>query len=182
MPGHDHPIKPYNLLLEAEQLSAEYSKARAGNLGYPRKPTCTYDFRRNRCNPELTCAFVFLSVAERGETMPAFLPIILVASQVRLAADRMPEFHIDTICRAAAEAAVAPDRDAGACKRDELTAHDKLRDQWGQFTTSQKTRCVSLTRLDGNPSYVELLTCLELAKATKTLPPSDSMTGQGSSD
>ena len=114
--------------------------------------------------------------------MPAFLSIILVASQVTLAADRMPEFHIDPVCRAAAEAAVAPDRDAGACKRDELTARDKLRDQWGQFITPQNTRCLSPTRLDGNPSYVELLTCLELAKAAKSLPPGDRMTGQGSSD
>jgi len=32
VPGHDHPIKLQDLLLEAEQLSAERGKARAGNL------------------------------------------------------------------------------------------------------------------------------------------------------
>jgi hypothetical protein len=32
VPGHDHPIE---LLLEAEQLSAERGKARTGNLGHP---------------------------------------------------------------------------------------------------------------------------------------------------
>src|SRR5258706_15706459 len=32
VPGHDHPIKLQDLLLEAKQLSAERGKARAGNL------------------------------------------------------------------------------------------------------------------------------------------------------
>src|SRR5258706_2242734 len=35
VPGHDHPIKLQDLLLEAEQLSAERGKARAGNLWHP---------------------------------------------------------------------------------------------------------------------------------------------------
>src|SRR6266403_6072522 len=35
VPGHDHPIKLQDLLLEAKQLSAERGKARAGNLRHP---------------------------------------------------------------------------------------------------------------------------------------------------
>jgi hypothetical protein len=35
VPGHDHPIELQELLLEAEQLSAERGKARTGNLGHP---------------------------------------------------------------------------------------------------------------------------------------------------
>src|SRR5712671_5966855 len=35
VPGHDHPIELQNLLLQAEQLSAERGKARAGNLWHP---------------------------------------------------------------------------------------------------------------------------------------------------
>ena len=61
-----------------------------------------------------------------------------------------------------------------------MTARGKLNDEWGQFTPAQKTRCVSLTGLGGSPSYVELLTCLELAEAAKELPPGNRMTGQGS--
>ena len=113
--------------------------------------------------------------------MPAFLPIILTASQIVLAANQVPELYIEPSCRAAAEAAVAPNRDADVCKRDELSARGKVDDEWGQFTPAQKTHCVSLIGLGGSPSYVELLTCLELAKDAKELPPSDRMTGQGSS-
>jgi hypothetical protein len=35
VPGHDHPVELQNLLLEAEQLSAERDKAGAGNLRHP---------------------------------------------------------------------------------------------------------------------------------------------------
>ena len=111
--------------------------------------------------------------------MPALLPIILTASHLVLAADRMPEFNIDPTCRPAAAAAIAPNRDASACKRDELAARGQLNEQWGQFTPAQQAHCVTLSRLGGAPSYVELLTCLELAKAAQSLPASDRMTGQG---
>src|SRR6266550_9215886 len=35
VPGHNHPIELEDLLLEAEQLSAERGKRRAGNLWHP---------------------------------------------------------------------------------------------------------------------------------------------------
>src|SRR5712672_1194826 len=35
VPGHDQPVELQNLLLEAEQLSIERGKARAGNLWHP---------------------------------------------------------------------------------------------------------------------------------------------------
>ena len=35
VPGQDHPIKLQDLLLEAEQLSAERGKTRTGNLRHP---------------------------------------------------------------------------------------------------------------------------------------------------
>jgi hypothetical protein len=38
---------------------------------------------------------------------------------------------------------------------------------------------VALSRLGGPPSYVELLTCLELAKAADNLPDEDRTNGQG---
>src|SRR6195256_235461 len=35
VPGHDHSIELQDLLLEADQLSAERGKTRTGNLGHP---------------------------------------------------------------------------------------------------------------------------------------------------
>jgi hypothetical protein len=55
-------------------------------------------------------------------------------------------------------------------ERDENVARDKLEQEWSQFSPAQRTECVRLVTLGGGPSYVELLTCLELAKQVKELP------------
>ena len=94
--------------------------------------------------------------------MPALLPIILTGSYLVLAADQIPQLNFEPSCRAAA--ATSQDRNADACKRDEMTARDKLKQDWTKYTSGQRTRCVALSRLGGFPSYVELLTCLEMAK------------------
>jgi hypothetical protein len=114
--------------------------------------------------------------------MPALLPIILTASHIVLAADRVPEFKIEPTCRAAATAAIAPDRGTDACQRDERNARGKLVQEWGSYPAKQKADCMRLSQLGGQPSYVEMLTCLELAKAVNDLPQGDRMTGQGFSD
>ena len=88
-----------------------------------------------------------------------------------LAADRVPDLNIGPSCHAAATATTVHNRNEDTCKRDDNDARGKLDQEWGQFTPVQKTRCVSLSSLGGSPSYVELLTCLEMAKAAAALPP-----------
>lgn len=102
--------------------------------------------------------------------MPALLPIVLVGMQITLSADRVPTFNVKPSCQAAATTGVTANRNADACLHDEQDAQAKLKEEWGQFTSSQRERCTSLTRLGGPPSYVELLTCLELAKQADQLP------------
>ena len=99
--------------------------------------------------------------------MPALLPIMLTG---RMSCWR-PTGCRNSIrpgCRAAVAAGAMPNGNADGCKRDELAARDKLNEQWGQFTPAQQARCVSLSKLGGFPSYVELLTCLEMAKAAES--------------
>ncbi len=107
--------------------------------------------------------------------MAGFLPILLTGSYLALASDKLPEMNIEPGCRAAATAATALNRNEDSCKRDENEARGKLDQEWGKFTPMQQARCVSLTRLGGPPSYVELLTCLELAKQAANLPAGDRM-------
>ena len=103
--------------------------------------------------------------------MPALLPIILTASQLVLAADSVPKFDLERTCRPAAAAAVLPGRDAAACERDERDARSKLEQDWARYNASQKSQCAGFAALDRAPSYVELLTCLEMAKQAQELPP-----------
>lgn len=104
--------------------------------------------------------------------MPALLPIILAGSHLVLA-QQVPQLNTDPNCRAAAAAAIAPNRNEDVCKRDESDARAKLEQEWAQFTPGQQAHCVALSRLGGPPSYVELLICLEMAKAADNLPDED---------
>ena len=101
--------------------------------------------------------------------MPVLLPILLLSSQLVLAVDSVPKFDIAPSCRSAGATAVMATRDAAACERDERTARDTLEKEWHQFTPSAQARCVGLVTLGGGPSYVELLTCLEMAKQVREL-------------
>ena len=107
--------------------------------------------------------------------MTAPLPMLLLGSQIVLAADQVPKLDIGRSCRSAGAAAVGGARDTAACERDENTAGDTLEKEWNQFTPAQRAECVRLSSLGGSPSYVELLTCLEIAKQTNEIPAGERM-------
>jgi hypothetical protein len=102
--------------------------------------------------------------------MPALLPMLLATSHLVLAADTVPKLNYEPSCRAAVESSAIASRDENSCKQDEETARATLGKVWTQYTTVQRAHCVQLTSLGGPPSYVELLTCLEMAKASVTMP------------
>ena len=111
--------------------------------------------------------------------LPALLPVLLLSSQIVLAADPVPKFDTGPSCRSAGAAVVMATRDTAACERDENNARATLEKEWSQFTPSDQASCVRLVTLGGGPSYVELLTCLELAKQVKELPAADQMDNGG---
>ena len=80
--------------------------------------------------------------------------------------------------RAAVESSAIASRDENSCNQDEETARATLGKVWAQYTTAQRRDCVQLTSLGGPPSYVEVLTCLEMAKDASTMP--EEMAVQGS--
>ena len=107
--------------------------------------------------------------------MPALFPIILTATQIVLAADSVPKFDVERTCRAASVSGL-PGRDSASCQRDEQDARSKVEKIWSQYSATQRSQCDVLVTTGGAPSYVELLTCLEMAKQIKE-PPEDSKMG-----
>jgi hypothetical protein len=89
----------------------------------------------------------------------ASLPFITVA-------DSLPKFDIAAECRSEGGANAMLER----CIEDESAARDQLQPLWNQFSAADKVSCVSETSMDGTPSYVELLTCLEMARDVKRRP------------
>jgi hypothetical protein len=102
--------------------------------------------------------------------MPGLLPILLTTSHLLMVADKVPVLDMEPTCRAATMASALASRDENACKRDEEQARTKLEQDWTQYTDVQRDRCGRLTSFGGPPSYVELLTCLEMSKAAANLP------------
>jgi hypothetical protein len=137
-------------------------------------------YGRAPMQPELRLARCFVEIppkADGGAAMPALWPIVLTASHLVLAADRVPDLNIEPSCHAASTAGLSVDRNMDSCKRDENQARQKLEQEWSGFTPAERARCTSLSHRGGSPSYVELLTCLELAKQAKSLPDHDQVKG-----
>ena len=107
--------------------------------------------------------------------MPALLPIFLTVSHIVLAADSVPKFDVERTCRAAVGEAGVPGGDSAECQRDEHDARSKLEKDWSQYSAAQQSQCDGLVTTGGAPSYVELLTCLEMAKQAKELPEDSKM-------
>lgn len=110
--------------------------------------------------------------------MPAMLPTMIAAHLV-LAQD-LPQLDVAPSCQATADAAIRQgNRSADACLRDEQRARQTLHRDWGDYGKADRVRCLRLSNLGGKPSYVELLTCLELAKSSEQLPSEDKLNGLG---
>jgi hypothetical protein len=113
--------------------------------------------------------------------MPALLPTLLIGAHLVLAADsnKVPTLDYGPSCRAAVATATIASRDENSCKQDEETARGTLQKDWGQYSANDRNHCVQLSTLGGSPSYVELLTCLELAKAANAMPDEMPIRGSG---
>jgi hypothetical protein len=93
---------------------------------------------------------------------------IIVASQLVVAVeDRVPTLNIDSVCNAKN---IQGQNDASQCVRDEQTARDTLIKEWAQFNGADRVQCIGTSTSSGIASYVELLTCLELARDVRNLP------------
>jgi hypothetical protein len=101
-----------------------------------------------------------------------FLPISVVGLALPLViavADPVPTFDINPTCRGAAANAGAGGKGEDTCTRSELTARDQLAQQWEQFQPADRNRCVTLTTMTRMPSYVQVITCLEMARDARAL-------------
>jgi hypothetical protein len=90
-------------------------------------------------------------------------------------AEGVPAFDIAPSCRAAV--AVMPGS-FEACMKDEQDARAQLASQWDKFIASDRATCAQNETTGGSPSYVELITCLQMARDARALP-ADKTEGTG---
>jgi hypothetical protein len=94
---------------------------------------------------------------------------VLGSPLVIAVADNVPTFNVTPTCHAAA--ANTPGSFDG-CMRDEQNARSSLVTQWSEFRGADRSSCTQETR-SFNPSYVELLSCLQMARDAAKLDPRD---------
>jgi hypothetical protein len=116
-------------------------------------------------------------------------PFTVIAAAVQFvvaAADGVPNINYESGCRAAAAASAsfgitADNQSVGTCVTEERDARDKLVQQWTQFPPNDRMHCEREAALGQMPSYVELLTCLQIARDTRTLPKLESFVKKSAS-
>ena len=99
---------------------------------------------------------------------PALVAVAVALHAFVAVANDVPVFNVSALCRAEANATPEQSR---VCMADEKKAHEDLVRQWAQFAPDSRARCTRMsTSIAGIESYVELLTCLQMAMDAKNLP------------
>jgi hypothetical protein len=89
------------------------------------------------------------------------LPIVILATLSPVAvSDSAPTLDITKECRFEGGSSEIFDR----CIRDENEARKEVEAMWPQVSSADRTACVSEATTGGYASYIELITCLEMAR------------------
>lgn len=101
--------------------------------------------------------------------MMPFTTMLIGTHLILTASGRVPTFDVVPSCRAAG--IVSGDVRRESCLRTEKEAREQIVKGWSDFSRADRQRCVETSTMGGaSRSYVELLTCLELARDARKLP------------
>ncbi len=87
----------------------------------------------------------------------------------------VPTLDVKGSCSDAQKFSTGDDKNMAykGCIQDEMSAKDELAKRWSNFKSKDRSNCVEQARFP-SPSYVEVLTCLEMdSDAMKTTPRAD---------
>ena len=107
------------------------------------------------------------------------LALALAAFPASAALADAPTLNVQATCRATPAVNLDQQATYDNCMRSENAARDRLNKTWGKMRADWRSTCLKTTTLGGIPSYVELLTCVEMREAAangQSGAPSGSMT------
>lgn len=81
-------------------------------------------------------------------------------------AQELPRFDIEPTCKEAQPLTPQDTNPYESCMRDETAAERQLREIWSSAAASQRDICGQEAQIGGTPSYVDMLTCLQMAQGT----------------
>ncbi|WP_256807867.1 MULTISPECIES: hypothetical protein [unclassified Bradyrhizobium] len=95
--------------------------------------------------------------------------------------ERVPQLNVEATCKAtvATDKAMALDlpQTYDDCMRDENSALQQLHSVWLTNSESLRNRCEGEATAGGNDSYVDLLTCMQMADWAKSTPDAPKLRG-----
>jgi hypothetical protein len=99
----------------------------------------------------------------------SFSMIVLSSQLVVAVADQVPKFDIARSCKldVAATTGLANGQPVKSCVNDEQRAQQQLESQWSTFPAASRAQCSSMEAIGDTPSYVSLLTCLQMDQTAK---------------
>jgi hypothetical protein len=92
----------------------------------------------------------------------------IVAATIFVAADQVPNWNVEPSCRLQVGKTTLIS-DMKVCMDHEREARAQLVREWNQFAAADKAHCLRLSSLGGEPSYADLVTCLELQRDARNL-------------
>lgn len=120
-------------------------------------------------NPAMTKrASLLLAVLSLGSLS------LLAGPGAARADDGPPKLDVEGTCKSAerVQRTLSDNADKNACLNSERSAEADLKKRWGEFPAAAKRQCTAQFQAGGFPSYVELITCLELASGAVPTQPS----------
>jgi hypothetical protein len=99
--------------------------------------------------------------------LAAALATMTLGSPLLAAPDRLPQFDPVKICRSGGALWGTPRQAAESCVRSEQEARAVLENSWNEILPADRTHCSLLVSTGGPPSYVELLSCVEMAREAR---------------
>jgi hypothetical protein len=90
-------------------------------------------------------------------------------------ADSVPVLNVEPVCAGIAvqggssfhDPAIAKEKQD--CLQSEKDTRDELVKRWSTFSAADKDHCINESKMGGDSSYTELLTCLEMARDVRNL-------------
>jgi hypothetical protein len=101
--------------------------------------------------------------------------LILGAHLIMPVADSVPTLNVDQVCTGIAQQGGVTFHDSAVgeekqnCLDSEKAIRDQLVKEWSSFAPPDKAACTNESRMGGESSYTELLTCLEMARDVRSM-------------
>jgi hypothetical protein len=101
--------------------------------------------------------------------------LILGAHLIMPVSDSVPVLNVEQVCQGIAQQGGVSFHDTDIaverknCLDSEKAIRDELIKEWSSFAPADKTACTNESKMGGESSYTELLTCLEMARDVRTM-------------